>query len=177
MTVEDRDIKKVKPYFRNPRRTAPAVAEVAASIKKYGFRQPIVVDTKGVIVVGHVRYQAARKLEMKTVPVVVMRASAAKVAEYRLADNKTHDLSAWDNSLLATELRGILKQAPDTEIPGFDGDLLGALLARKAEPRELQPYRKLHILISVDPDQIEVVQDVLDRLAGKRGVEIEKSAN
>jgi hypothetical protein len=71
MKVELMNIEKLVPYARNPRITAHAVDKVAASIKEYGFRQPIVVDSEMVIVVGHVRYQAAQKLGIKKVPVHV----------------------------------------------------------------------------------------------------------
>ena len=70
MQVKDTDISKIKPYENNPRDNTNAIAEVAQSIKAYGFQQPIVVDKKGVIIVGHTRYLAAKQLGLKTVPVV-----------------------------------------------------------------------------------------------------------
>ena len=68
MQIEDRTLDSIRPYPGNPRRNDKAVDRVAASIKNFGFRQPIVVDDKGIIVVGHTRYKAARKLGMETVP-------------------------------------------------------------------------------------------------------------
>ena len=71
MKIEQWDIERVKPYEKNPRRNDKAVQAVADSIHEFGFRQPIVVDDAGVIVVGHTRYKAALKLGLKTVPVHV----------------------------------------------------------------------------------------------------------
>jgi len=94
MDVEMRDIGDVKPYEGNPRQNADAVDAVAASIREFGFRQPLVVDEDGVIVVGHTRYQAAMKLGLTQVPVHVAKGlSPEQVRAYRLADNATRDLS------------------------------------------------------------------------------------
>lgn len=107
-TLENWPIKKVKPYDRNPRRNDNAVDAVAASIREFGFRQPIVVDRDGVIIVGHTRLKAAKKLGMKEVPVLVADdLTEEQVKAYRLADNKTGELSGWDFAELEEELAGI----------------------------------------------------------------------
>lgn len=86
MKVELFDLKKLVPYARNPRITAHAVDKVAASIKEFGFRQPIVVDSEMVIIAGHTRYQAAQKLGLKKVPVHVAEGlSAEQVKAYRIS--------------------------------------------------------------------------------------------
>lgn len=110
MKVKDTDISKIKPYENNPRDNQNAVAEVAESIKQYGFQQPIVVDKNGVIIVGHTRYLAAKSLGMTTVPVIwASNLSDQQVKGYRLADNKTSDYSVWDNKKLLKELQEIDK--------------------------------------------------------------------
>ena len=110
MQVKDTDISKIKPYENNPRDNTNAVAEVAQSIKAYGFQQPIVVDKKGVIIVGHTRYLAAKQLCLKTVPVVwASNLTEQQAKGYRLADNKTSDYSVWDNKKLLKELENIDK--------------------------------------------------------------------
>ena len=110
MEVKDTDISKIKPYENNPRDNTNAVAEVAESIKQYGFQQPIVVDKNGVIIVGHTRYLAAKSLGMTTVPVIwASNLSDQQVKGYRLADNKTSDYSVWDNKKLLKELQEIDK--------------------------------------------------------------------
>ena len=88
MKVQLRPITTIRPYDRNPRRNDQAVDAVAASIREFGFRQPIVVDEEGVIIVGHTRYKAALKLGLDKVPVhVATGLTPAQIKAYRLADN------------------------------------------------------------------------------------------
>src|SRR5262245_51864002 len=97
MQIEQRPLKRIKPYANNPRVNDPAVEAVAASLREFGFRQPIVVDEQDVIVVGDTRYKAAQKLGLKTVPVHVARGlSPAQIKAYRIADNQTASLSRWN---------------------------------------------------------------------------------
>lgn len=98
-------IKSIRPYEKNPRRNDEAVDAVAASIREFGWQQPIVVDKDGVIIAGHTRYKAAKKLKCDTVPVVVADdLTEDQVKAYRLADNKTGELAEWDTALLGEEL-------------------------------------------------------------------------
>ncbi len=93
MKVEQWKIGDVKPYEHNSRVNDSAVDAVAASIQEFGFRQPIVVDEHGVIIVGHTRYKAALKLGLETVPVHVAKGlTSAQIKAYRLADNRTGEL-------------------------------------------------------------------------------------
>src|ERR1700746_2987228 len=104
MNVEMRPITSIRPYENNPRINDAAVDAVAASIREFGFRQPIVVDEEGVIIVGHTRYKAALKLGLQTVPVHVARGlTPAQAKAYRLADNQTATLSSWNEDLLPIE--------------------------------------------------------------------------
>lgn len=107
MEIEYIAIDAIKPYERNPRKNDAAVDSVAASIREFGFQQPIVCDTDGVIIVGHTRLKAAKKLGLKTVPVVYADLPEDKVKAYRLADNKTGELAEWDTELLDLELGDI----------------------------------------------------------------------
>ena len=117
------DIKRVVPYARNPRKNELAVAKVAASLKEFGWRQPIVVDSEMVIVVGHTRYLAAMQLEMEKVPVHVAEGlSPSQVKAYRIMDNRSHEDSEWDDSLLALELADLKEEDFDLELTGFDED-------------------------------------------------------
>jgi DNA modification methylase len=129
MKVVARSIRSIKPYDKNPRITDAAVDAVAASIKEYGFRQPIVVDTAGVIIVGHARYLAALKLGLTKVPVHVAKGlSPAQVKAYRIADNQTNTLSMWDNDKLAEELLALQSQGYDLDFTGFSSDQLTEIL-------------------------------------------------
>src|SRR5688500_1372345 len=97
MRVELWDIERVRPYPGNPRVNDSAVDAVAASLKEFGFRQPIVVDREDVIIVGHTRLRGAQKLGLKKVPVHIAKdLTEAQVKGYRLADNATNELAEWD---------------------------------------------------------------------------------
>ena len=106
MKTTQRPLDSLTPYPTNPRKIGDhAVTTVAASIKKFGFRQPIVVDAKGVIIVGHTRYLAAQKLGLETVPVHVMDVDEETARAYRIADNRLGEQTDWDIWALARELR------------------------------------------------------------------------
>ena len=108
MEVKSMSIDDIKPYENNPRDNDDAVDSVANSIKEFGWQQPIVVDKDNVIIVGHTRYKAAKKLGMDKVPVVVASSlTPEQVKAYRLADNKVGELADWDMEKLSTELDGI----------------------------------------------------------------------
>jgi ParB-like chromosome segregation protein Spo0J len=88
MKVQEFPLDSIIPYARNPRR-GPAIEKVASSIKEFGFRQPIVVDPERVIIAGHTRYEAAKRLGLKTAPVHVAEGlTRAQVKAYRIADNR-----------------------------------------------------------------------------------------
>ncbi len=129
MKVELIDIGRVIPYARNPRKNEAAIAKVAASIKEYGFRQPIVVDEEMVIIAGHTRLQAAQSLGLKKVPVhVATGLTQAQVKAYRLADNRTHEDAEWDEELLAIELGELDELGFDLDLTGFEAIELDKLL-------------------------------------------------
>src|ERR671925_2234981 len=97
MKIELRKLSDIKPYAGNPRLNDDAVAAVAASIREFGFRQPIVVDAEGVIICGHTRYKAAEQLGLEKVPVHVAKdLTPEQIKAYRIADNKSAELSDWD---------------------------------------------------------------------------------
>lgn len=122
MKVQNVSIDSIKPYENNPRNNDQGVDAVAKSIKEFNWQQPIVVDKDNVIIVGHTRYKAAKKLGMDKVPVVVADSlSPEQVKAYRLADNKTGELTDWDVDLLDDELADIADI--DMSDFGFDLDL------------------------------------------------------
>ena len=96
----------VKPYENKPRKNDAAVAKVAESIKLYGFKQPLVIDADGVIVVGHTRYRAAKLIGLEHVPCIISELSDQQNAEYRIVDNKTNEYAEWDWDKLKIELQG-----------------------------------------------------------------------
>lgn len=131
MQVELWDVSRPIPYGKNPR-TIPesAISKVTASIKSFGFRQPIVVDKEGVIVVGHTRLLAAQRLGLKEVPVhVATDLSKTDARAYRIADNRVGTESTFSNDLLALELGDLKLEGFDLELTGFNIDELVALEA------------------------------------------------
>jgi len=128
MKIEARPLADVKPYDKNPRDNDAAVDAVAQSIRQFGFRQPIVVDGDGVIVCGHTRWKAAKKLGLDKVPVHVARdLTPEQIRAYRIADNKTNELAEWNMELLPLEIAELRDAGIDWELLGFDADDLAKL--------------------------------------------------
>lgn len=134
MKVELLPIAQVVPYARNPRINAHAVEKVAASIKEFGFRQPIVVDGEKVIVVGHVRYEAAKQLGLKKVPVhVAGELTPEQIKAYRITDNRVGEESEWDKALLQLEVAELDGAAFDAGVLGFNAEELKEIQASLEE--------------------------------------------
>jgi DNA modification methylase len=135
MKIELRSLETIRPYEQNPRQNDDAVDAVAASIREFGFRAPIVVDGNGTIVCGHTRYKAACKLNLDQVPVhVATDLSPEQIKAYRIADNQTSDLSDWNYDLLPIELAALKDSDYDLGLLGFDVDQLAKLL--NPDPRD-----------------------------------------
>lgn len=121
MDVKSYNINDIRPYESNPRNNDSAVDLVAASIQEFGFKQPIVIDSNQVIIAGHTRWKAAKKLGLKEVPCVLADdLTPEQVKAYRLADNKVAEASEWDYDLLDDELADI--DALDMSAFGFESD-------------------------------------------------------
>ena len=120
MQVVEKKIGEIKPYEKNPRKNDNAVDAVANSISQFGFRVPVVIDKDNVIVCGHTRYKAAKKLGLDVVPCVVADdLTDEQIKAYRLADNKVSELAEWDIDLLGEELDCIF----DIDMTDFGFDL------------------------------------------------------
>jgi len=132
--VKQTPIDQVIPYARNPRKNGDAIAKVAASLKEFGWQQPIVVDSEMVVIAGHTRLAAARTLGMEKVPVVIADGlTPAQVKAYRLADNRVSQEAQWDDELLSVELEELLADGYNLSETGFDEDELASLLAQEIE--------------------------------------------
>lgn len=147
MTVAMMPVDCLIPYARNPRKNDSAVDAVAASIKEFGFRQPVVVDDDMVILVGHTRVKAAKKLGMIEVPVhVATGLTETQKKAYRIADNRLNEIAEWDDDLLALELEDLRMEDFDlgTDALGFDdGEIDGLLASLDATPEG-----------NTDPDEV-----------------------
>jgi len=140
LNVELRPLAEMKPYEKNPRQNDAAVDAVAESIRRFGFRQPIVVDEAGVIVCGHTRWKAAQKLGLAEVPVHVARdLTPEQIRAYRIADNKTAELAEWNLELLPIELAELQGAGIDWSLLGFDTDELAKLLDPGVKPGLTDP--------------------------------------
>ncbi len=129
MKIELRPPAEIKPYAKNPRINDQAVDAVAESIRRFGFRQPIVVDANGAIVCGHTRWKAAQKLGLAKVPVhVATDLSPEQVRAYRIADNKTAELAEWNLDLLSPELADLQGAGIDWSLLGIVSEELAGLL-------------------------------------------------
>ncbi len=185
MEIISMKVRDIIPYEKNPRNIPKeAVEKVAASIKEFGFRQPIVVDKDNVIIVGHTRLMAAKKLKMKEVPVVVAAdLTEEQVKAYRLADNRTNEFSEWDADQLFDELQSLLDLDYDMEPFGFstrflddlEGDEEGGDTLKPVEEDDFdttppeEPYVKLgevyrlgnHIVMCGDSTSIDDIAKLL----------------
>lgn len=109
MEIIYKKLKEIKPYERNPRINKAAVDPVANSIREFGFKVPIVIDKDGIIVAGHTRFKASKKLGLTEVPCITADdLSEEQIKAFRLADNKTAEKAEWDFDLLDLELENIL---------------------------------------------------------------------
>jgi ParB/RepB/Spo0J family partition protein len=124
MSVVSMNIAEIKPYKKNAKNHLDKqIDQIIRSIEAFGFNQPIVIDKNCVIIVGHGRFIAAKKLGMKKVPVYIANLSNAKAKAYRLADNRLNE-STWDMDLVIEEIKELDTEGFDTSLTGFDKDVL-----------------------------------------------------
>lgn len=129
MHVELWAIERIRTYDGNPRRILPAaIDKVAASLRAFGWQQPLVVDRDGVLIAGHVRLAAAKQLGHAEVPVHVADSLTPEQARaYRLADNRVAEEVEWDDGLLTLELQAITDDDL-RRVTGFDATELDKLV-------------------------------------------------
>ena len=129
--IEHWPIDKLLPYVRNARQHSDEqIAQISASIAEFGFVNPILTGADGVLVAGHGRLAAARKLGLPTVPVVVLdHLTPTQRRALVLADNRLAELATWDDALLRIELEALQDDGFDLDLTGFDADALAELLA------------------------------------------------
>ena len=135
LSVQIWTIDKLIPYCRNARtHSTEQVTQVAASIVEFGWTSPILVGGDGVIIAGHARLAAARKLRMNEVPVIVIEGlSETQRRALILADNRLAMSAGWDDELLRVELEALQDESFNLDLLGFDGEELAALLADAGE--------------------------------------------
>lgn len=128
MNIVHINIDKLIPYINNPRNNEQAIDKVAASIAEFGFNVPIVIDKKNIIITGHTRLLAAKKLGLDEVPCIIAdKLTEAQVKAYRIADNRTAEFSQWNQDLLKIELECLNELDFDLNITGFNEEYFNIL--------------------------------------------------
>lgn len=121
MTIINIKTSDLKEYENNPRNNDAAVDAVAESIESFGFKVPIVIDQRNIIVAGHTRLKAAKKLGLETVPCIVADdLTDEQIKAFRLADNKTAELAEWNFDKLETELAELAEIGVEMDGFGFE---------------------------------------------------------
>ena len=135
LQIEYKPLAELIPFARNSRtHSDEQVAQIAASIREFGFTNPILIDGEGGIIAGHGRLAGARKLSLTEVPTITLSGlTDAQKRAYVIADNKLALNSGWDVEMLASELKGLGEEGFDLDLIGFSSDELAALLAEKTE--------------------------------------------
>ena len=151
-------IKKVSeliPYINNPRNNDNAVDAVASSIKNFGFKVPIVVDSNNEIINGHTRLKAAQKLGLETVPVIVADdLTPEQVKAFRLADNKVGEIATWDEEMLAIELEELKNL--DFDMSEFEFEISDSQIQEKDENTDSVPIDEKMIIIIESDNELEL---------------------
>src|SRR5580698_4048586 len=126
-------VERLIPYARNPRTHSDAqIAQIAASIRAFGFNNPILVDSKAGIIAGHGRLLGARKLQLREVPVIILdHLSEAQKRAYIIADNRLAENAGWDDEMLRIELEALNQEGFNLSLTGFEDEDLARLLAEQ----------------------------------------------
>lgn len=171
LTFETWPIDRCVDYARNPRKNDHAVDKVAAAIKEFGFRVPIVAKSDGLVVDGHLRLKAAKKLGLTEVPIVLADdMTEAQIKAFRLSVNKVAELAEWDNELLALEFGDLQEMGFDLSLIGFDDDEIGALFLDETNNDELPEQKELHATFEVAVEcKDETEQETVFNLLTKEG--------
>lgn len=128
MQIQIIPIDQVKPYNKNPRVNAEAVRAVKKSLEEFGFQQPLVIDGKNEVIVGHTRLKAATEIGLKKVPCVIAdNLDPKQVKAYRIMDNKSAEYAQWNYGLLTDEMKDLLEADYPLELTGFELDELNDL--------------------------------------------------
>lgn len=126
LKIEQITIFDVIPWEDNPRKNAKAIEAVAASIEEFGFNQPILIDQNNRIAAGHTRWEAAKLLNMPSIPCVRREMTEAEFIAYNIADNKTGEIAGWDKKQLA-ECMHVLDELDALDVPGFSDNEIDKL--------------------------------------------------
>lgn len=172
MKIINKKVADLIPYHNNPRINDGAIDYVASSIKEFGFKVPIIIDSDNIIVSGHTRLKAAKKLKIEEVPCILADdLTPAQVKAFRIADNKVHEFSVWDFPLLDIELQELKELDFDYEF-GFE-DIDIKLPSDKQEEPEV--YNGFIVMMKIPHEIYAKCKDELNTLIEKYGIETDIS--
>lgn len=177
--IEMVPLDKLRPYENNARTHSPEqVDKLRASLREFGFVNPILVDRDYGIIAGHGRLMAAQAEGMETAPCVfVEHLTEVQKRAYILADNKLAELAGWDDDLLELEIGEIAALDFDIGIIGFAESDFDGIGRPEKEPvtEKTKPYEKHHVLITCDAAKSPEIMEIINRLQGIEGVEIDNA--
>lgn len=162
METITKKVSELIPYVNNPRNNDDAVDAVASSIKNFGFKVPIVVDSNNEIINGHTRLKAAKKLGLETVPVIVADdLTPEQIKAFRLADNKVGEIATWDEDALIIELEELKNL--DFDMSEFEFEIDEPQTQEKNENTDSVIYDEKMIII-IESDDESKLEEYFDKL-------------
>ena len=182
MKIVQKPVDKLIPYINNSRtHSDEQVAQIAASIKEFGWTNPILVDGENGIIAGHGRLMAARKLGYTEVPTIELKdLTETQRKAYIIADNRLALNAGWDNEMLTIELNDLLADGFALEMLGFDAGIVEQLLMGETPDLGLLPEEKLDnflngdtkiLRLAYDEQEFSQITGALQQLQQKTGVE------
>jgi hypothetical protein len=170
--IERRSLASLIPYARNARKHSPRqIAELAGSIREWGWTMPVLIDEDGSIIAGHGRVLAAEQLQIADVPCAIARDwSDAKKRAYRLADNELALHATWNKEMLRIELADLQAQGADLNAIGFaDNAKLNEDVAELPQGLQLEPAREYAVIMCDNLDEWERLKVALNLTPVRRG--------
>ncbi|WP_304576326.1 ParB N-terminal domain-containing protein [uncultured Clostridium sp.] len=154
MKLIELSIDEIIPYENNPRKNDNAVDKVAESIKEFGFKVPIIIDKDNIIIAGHTRYKAAKKLDIKKVPVIITEdLTEEQVKAFRIMDNKSSEFATWDYEALLVEMESLKLEDYNLELTGFDFNEIEGIMD-KYNPKDIEEDSDFNI-----EEQLESIEN------------------
>jgi ParB-like chromosome segregation protein Spo0J len=183
-TIEQIPTADLVGYARNARtHSDEQIGQIAASIREFGFCNPVLIDAENTIIAGHGRVLAAGRMKLESVPCLrLSHLTDAQKRAYVLADNRIALSSGWDSEMLANELSDLHADDFDMALLGFDADELSTLLGMVEEPelKELtirEPPKMTWVLIGIPTTQFGDINEAVERIAGLESTIVETTAN